>query len=95
MILLDPRDNVAVCCSDLRAGDPVTVEGAEIVAGEAIALGHKIARVSIAAGAKILKYGAPIGSATAAIAAGDRVHLHNMKSDYMPAHLRGGAGGAG
>ena len=33
-----------------------------------------------------MKYGAPIGSATAAIAAGEHVHVHNMKSDYTPTY---------
>jgi len=28
----------------------------------------------------------PIGSATRAIKAGEHVHLHNMKSDYIPTY---------
>lgn len=51
---------------------------------ETLGLGHKIASRDIAAGEKIVKYGAPIGSATTAIPAGEHVHLHNMKSDYLP-----------
>jgi hypothetical protein len=55
-----------------------------------IALAHKVARRAIAAGEKIVKYGAPIGSATEAIAAGAHVHVHNVKSDYTPTyHLDG------
>jgi hypothetical protein len=34
----------------------------------------------------VLKYGAPIGSATADIAPGAHVHVHNMMSDYTPTH---------
>ncbi len=34
----------------------------------------------------ILKYGAPIGVATQAIAAGAHVHVHNMRSDYTPTY---------
>ena len=49
-------------------------------------LGHKIARRAIAAGEKIVKYGAPIGSATVAIPAGAHVHVHNVKSDYTPTY---------
>ena len=41
---------------------------------------------TIGAGEKVLKYGAPIGSATCAIAAGEHVHLTNLKSDYTQTH---------
>ena len=40
----------------------------------------------IAAGEKVLKYGAPIGSATRDIGQGEHVHLHNMRSDYLPTY---------
>ena len=59
-----------------------------IVAIDAVPLGHKIAARGIAAGERIIKYGAPIGSATLAIAAGEHVHTHNVKSDYLPTFLR-------
>ena len=49
-------------------------------------LGHKLARRPIAAGEKIVKYGAPIGTATEAIAIGTPVHVHNVKSDYTPTY---------
>jgi hypothetical protein len=49
-------------------------------------IGHKLARRTIAPGEKIMKYGAPIGSATARIAVGDHVHVHNVKSDYTPTY---------
>ena len=55
------------------------------VAG-AVPIGHKIARGDIKAGDKILKYGAPIGVATADIAAGAHVHVHNVRSDYTPSY---------
>ena len=51
-----------------------------------IALAHKIARRAITAGEKILRYGAPIGVATEAIAPAAHVHVHNMRSDYTPTH---------
>ena len=40
------------------------------------------------AGEKIIKCRAPIGSATCPIATGAHVHLHNMKSDYLPTFIR-------
>ncbi|MBV7334560.1 UxaA family hydrolase [Chloroflexi bacterium TSY] len=49
-------------------------------------LGHKIAARDIQAGEKIMKYGVPIGSAKTDIRQGDHVHLHNIKSDYIPTY---------
>ena len=52
-------------------------------------LGHKVATRAIAAGEKVVKYGAPIGSAMRAIAQGEHVHTHNLRSDYLPTFARG------
>jgi D-threo-aldose 1-dehydrogenase len=88
LMLLHPADNVLVCIAPVAAGEPLAVDGLELHALEDIGVGHKLARRSIAAGEKILKYGAPIGSATQAISPGEWVHMHNMKSDYIPTHDR-------
>ena len=37
---------------------------------------------------------APIGAAVRRIEAGEHVHLHNLRSDYIPAHDRSATGGA-
>ena len=42
--------------------------------------GHKLALCDIESGADIIKYGYPIGYATANIAKGEAVHSHNMKT---------------
>jgi len=55
---------------------------------ELIPIGHKMARRALAAGTKITRYGAPIGSLTEGAAAGAHVHLHNLKSDYIATHDR-------
>jgi hypothetical protein len=34
----------------------------------------------------VIKYGVSIGSATRDIELGELVHLHNMKSDYLPTY---------
>lgn len=83
-IRLFPSDNILVLARSLDAGDEVLIEGSPHVLKESLGLGHKIAAKKIAIGEKILKYGAPIGSATAEIQPGEHVHLHNMKSDYLP-----------
>ncbi len=43
--------------------------------------GHKYARTNIACGDNIIKYGNPIGHATADIKQGEHVHSHNMKTN--------------
>jgi D-threo-aldose 1-dehydrogenase len=88
LILLHPDDNVLVCIAPIAAGERVAVGDLELRAVEAIEVGHKLARRPISPGEGILKYGAPIGSATRAIATGEWVHVHNMKSDYIPTHDR-------
>jgi hypothetical protein len=60
-----------------------------IVADADLPLGHKVAAREIAPGEKIIKYGAPIGSATSAIGKGELVHTHNVKSDYISTFRRG------
>ena len=45
-----------------------------------LATGHKIALCDIPNGSEIIKYGYPIGVATADIKAGESVHSHNMKT---------------
>ncbi|MGN0833730.1 MAG: UxaA family hydrolase [Kiritimatiellia bacterium] len=43
--------------------------------------GHKYALRAIAVGENVVKYGMPIGHATAAIAPGEHVHVHNMATN--------------
>ena len=89
LMLLNPDDNLLVCLAPIAAGEQVVPLGdLKLRALEDIDVGHKLARRPIAPGEGILKYGAPIGSATQAIATGEWVHVHNMKSDYIPTHDR-------
>lgn len=86
LLLLHDDDNVFVARSAIDAGETVTVGGIPVTVEHRIAMGHKLARQPIATGEKVLKYGAPIGSATRTITLGDHVHLSNLKSDYTPTH---------
>jgi len=88
-ILLHPADNILVVTAPLAAEGLVVIDGEPVVLRAAVPVGHKIARQPLAAGDKVVKYGAPIGSMTAAVSRGDHVHLHNMKSDYIASHTRG------
>ncbi len=86
LLKLDPADNVLVAIQTLEAGDTVTVAGQPVPVSLRLTLGHKLAARSIRAGEKIIKYRVPIGSATRDIAAGEHVHVHNLKSDYLPTY---------
>ncbi len=88
LILLHPDDNVLICVSPIEVGDMLLIGGGTLPAREGITVGHKLARGPLAAGDKVIKYGAPIGSMTAAAGAGEWVHMHNMKSDYISSHTR-------
>ena len=93
LLLLSDRDNVIVTCASLKSGDVVTLDGETVTVRADAPLGFKIARCDLAPGDKVLKYGAIIGSATAAIQRGDVVHLHNMKSDYLPTYAHDAGSG--
>lgn len=90
LLLLSPEDNVLVACCDLEAGSELLVDGRPVRLEQAVPTGHKIARRAIEAGEKVIKYGAPIGSARVAIAPGAYVHTHNLRSDYIPTWDRSG-----
>ena len=57
----------------LEAGTRLVVEGGEATVPAPLAIGHKVAARRIVAGEKIVKYGAPIGSAACEIPAGAHV----------------------
>lgn len=83
-IALAAADNVATVLRAVAAGEVVRVKRGDAIIGlcatEAIPFCHKVALVPIEAGAEILKYGTAIGTATSAIAAGEHVHVHNLRS---------------
>jgi altronate dehydratase small subunit len=86
LLMLAPEDNVAAAKTTIPAGESLLIAGAQVVCGQILPTGHKVAIRPIAPGEKIVKYGAPIGSATRAIRPGDLVHTHNVRSDYLPTY---------
>jgi len=83
-IVLDPADNVAVALRALAAGEEIVVEGTPLRATTPIPTGHKLARREIAEGDPVLKYNETIGIASAPIAAGEHVHVQNVRSARLP-----------
>lgn len=86
LLRIAKQDNVFVLLRPLSAGERLRLCGRTVVCDTPLGLGHKIAARDIAAGEKIVKYGAPIGSAVRDIALGEHVHLHNIQSDYIPTY---------
>lgn len=83
LILMDPRDNVAVTRVRLSAGRKLRAGDCEIITIEEIPAGHKIAIAGIPAGGKVLRYGEAIGLASAPILPGAHVHTGNIAYEEL------------
>ncbi len=79
---INNRDNCAVLLADVREGETVEVrtlaETVHIIVRQDIAMGHKIALVSLGVDQPIIKYGEEIGRSGVAIEAGGWIHVHNV-----------------
>jgi hypothetical protein len=93
LLLLHPDDNILVARRDIAAGERVELDGEPLLVPAAVELGHKLARHALAAETRVLKHGAPIGSLRTAVGRGEHVHLHNLRSDYIPSTTRDGPDG--
>ena len=85
-LYLAPGDNIAVATAELPAGTTVEVAETQVKLLSDVQIGHKFAVRAINSGEHVVKYGAPIGSASADIAPGEYVHIQNLNSDYMPSY---------
>ena len=88
LLRLSPDDNVGVVAATIEAGQTLLLAGRPLRFLDRVPLGQKVALVPIAAGEKVRKYGAPIGSAKDPIQPGQHVHTHNVRSDYLPTYTR-------
>jgi (2R)-sulfolactate sulfo-lyase subunit alpha len=87
LLVHDKRDNVGVVVvENLQAGDEmlcvITADDSDfsLTARHDVPIGHKVALKDLSEGDTIVKYGEDIGRAVAAIATGDHVHVHNIKT---------------
>ncbi len=83
VLVLSDLDNVGVAMRPLSAGERVQIGSGDLLVLDPIPAYHKLALRPIPAGAKVIKYGAAIGTATRAIAPGQHVHSHNLRGDYL------------
>lgn len=80
VLQIHPRDNVAVSLRTLEAGTTVEVGGRAMRLAASVPPAHKFALRPIRGGEPIIKFGQPIGRATADIADGGWVHVHNVRT---------------
>lgn len=71
-------DTVAVALRALQAGEQVSLGNSTSLVVEDIPQGHKFALKAHRLGNCVVKYGLPIGRASASIAPGVHVHTHNL-----------------
>ncbi|WP_392561151.1 altronate dehydratase family protein [Orbus sturtevantii] len=96
IIKINENDNVIIALENINKGDTLVIGNININVTEDIPSGHKIAIKPIEQNQDIIKYGFPIGHATAAIQIGQHVHIHNVKTNlgelseyqYQPTSIR-------
>ena len=88
-LLMDPKDNVVTCVTDVKAGETVTYRKGEEVcsleAKEGIPYCHKIAIQDVEKDAEIIKYGESLGKTSESIKKGcwvSHLNLFSVPRDY-------------
>lgn len=83
-MIINEKDNVIVAIEPIAAGSEAVYmlhgECCRIPVREDIPMYHKLARVTIAKGDQVIKYGEYIGEAGCEILEGSHVHTHNVLS---------------
>ncbi len=88
LVVLHADDNVGTALRALAAATEATVSGTgetlpPVTLRSSIPFAHKASLRPIPRGELVVKHGHPIGRATADIAAGEHVHVHNVVSLSM------------
>jgi altronate hydrolase len=87
-LVISAIDNVATALEPLEPGATIRVGGITVTVVDRIPRGHKIALTTIECGERVVKYGSAIGTASADIAPGTHVHVHNVASARGRGDLR-------
>ncbi len=82
VMIINPKDNVAIALQDLEEGDHVRLPGGgEVIVLTRVPYSHKLAVRDILKGQSVFKYGEVIGEAKEPIRKGEWVHTHNLDID--------------
>lgn len=83
VLILNPADNIAICLTDMQAGQELAQDNLKLTFKQSIPRGHKVATRDIKKGDGIIKYGERMGHATKDITRGEHVHTHNVLGDRL------------
>ena len=83
VLVLNPKDNIAICLTDMKANQVLDQDNLKLTFIQAIPRGHKVATSDIKKGDGIIKYGERMGHATKDISRGEHVHTHNVLGDRL------------
>ena len=91
VLQLDPRDNVLIALSDLKAGDAVAFNGHTYSLPKNVPAKHKFATRSLASGDDVTMYGVLVGKAATPIASGELLTVSNIRHQAAPFHEQSGS----
>jgi len=89
VLQLDSRDNVLVALTDLKRGETVAWAGKEYLLTSDVPAKHKFAIADMAAGDRVVMYGALVRQAAKFIAAGELLTISNIRHQAAPFHQQG------
>lgn len=78
---INPADNVVVAITDLKAGEIISDEGADVVLKEDVPAGHKVTLKDLNEGENVIKYGYPIGHVRQDVEAGKWINENQIQTN--------------
>lgn len=79
VLQLDPRDNVLIALTDLKAGERIKFESETHTLAKSVPAKHKFAARSLGIGDAVIMYGVLVGKAVKPIAAGELLTVNNTQ----------------
>ena len=90
LLQLDPRDNVLIALTNLRADEAVEFKGQTYTPPTSVPAKHKFATRPLNVGDSVVMYGVLVGKAVKPIAAGELLTTANIQHQASPFHEQSG-----
>ena len=90
VLQLDPRDNVLIALTDLKAGAQAEFQGKSYRLLHSVPAKHKFAMQTLNTGDNVVMYGVLVGRAVKPIAAGELLTTGNLQHQAAPFHEQSG-----